>query len=71
VWATRFDPENADALCYPCHLLWGGDLRADYKEFKEKQLGKKGLKKLYERSEKKVNRDKKEWKKKVEMLFDN
>lgn len=41
--STRFDPENCDAICNaPCHQMWGGDYREDYKKFKLKQLGNKG-----------------------------
>ena len=36
---TRFDPTNADALCFLCHHRWGGDDREDYRDFKLKQLG--------------------------------
>lgn len=37
--ATRFDPENCDALCVSCHGRWGGDYRKEYEEFKKDQLG--------------------------------
>ena len=44
---TRFDPDNADTLCFACHNLWGhGDQRDEYKAFKIKQLGEEGFKKL-------------------------
>jgi len=43
---TRFDPDNCDALCFRCHQYWGGDGREDYIEFKKKQLGEEGYKKL-------------------------
>lgn len=44
---TRFDEDNADALCYGCHRLWGhGDGREDYIAFKKRQLGEEGYKKL-------------------------
>jgi hypothetical protein len=43
---TRFDPDNCDALCFSCHQYWGGDGREDYIEFKKKQLGEEGYKKL-------------------------
>jgi len=40
--STRFEPDNCDSLCnMPCHHLWGADDRAEYKAWKEKQLGKK------------------------------
>lgn len=35
----RYDMENADSLCYGCHMLWGGDRRREYEDFKIKQLG--------------------------------
>lgn len=57
VWATRFDPENCDALCFACHLLWGGDFREEYREFKKKQLGEDGYWALMRRSDEKVRRD--------------
>lgn len=43
---TRFDPDNCDALCFSCHQYWGGDGREEYIEFKKKQLGEEGYKKL-------------------------
>lgn len=43
--SVRFDPENCDALCSGCHMLWGhGDERDNYKAFKIKQLGENGFK---------------------------
>ena len=50
-WNTRFDKENADALCYGCHQYWGGKGREEYKEFKIKQLGKKGFRDLLRRGD--------------------
>ncbi len=44
--ATRFAPENVDALCMGCHQLYGSTNREDYREFKIKQLGAEGFKKL-------------------------
>jgi hypothetical protein len=44
---TRFEPDNGDCLCYPCHEIWGhGDEKDDYKAFKIKQLGEKRFKTL-------------------------
>lgn len=44
---TRFDPDNADALCFGCHQLWGhGDGREEYIRFKTQQLTEEGYKKL-------------------------
>lgn len=44
--ATRFAPENCDVLCYGCHQFWGSTDREAYREFKIKQLGENGFKKL-------------------------
>lgn len=45
--SVRFEPLNCDTLCYGCHQLWGhGDQRDKYKEFKIKQLGDEGFKRL-------------------------
>lgn len=44
LWATRFDPENCDALCkIPCHESWEHEKKEGmgYWNFKEKQLGKR------------------------------
>jgi len=49
-WNTRFDEDNADCLCFACHMLWGGDYREDYKAYKIKQLGAE-----YKELEKKKN----------------
>lgn len=43
---TRFDPENVDCLCYPCHVIWGSTDRKAYEMFKIKQLGTAGYKRL-------------------------
>lgn len=55
-WAVRFDEDNGDTLCFPCHQLWGGDLREEYKKYKIKQLGKAGFKKLIKRSNQKISK---------------
>jgi len=47
---TRFDPENCDALCYGCHSLWEGNKQGDYRDFKIRQLGKKGYEALEKRA---------------------
>lgn len=44
--STRFDPENADALCYGCHVQWGGTDREAYRQFKINQLGQDGFDRL-------------------------
>jgi hypothetical protein len=43
--STRFDPENAVALCFSCHNLIGhsSEYGGVYKEFMIKRLGKKGF----------------------------
>jgi len=40
---TRFDPENVDTLCFPCHRIWGSEEKEEYKAFKIKHLGKRGF----------------------------
>lgn len=47
--ATRFDPENAVAACYPCHQLWDGAKREEFREFMQKRLGRKGFEALLRR----------------------
>lgn len=39
--STRFEPDNCDALCMGCHMVWEKDERDQYKAFKIKQLGQK------------------------------
>lgn len=58
-WGTRFDPENCDALCYACHMLWGGDRRSAYTAFKKKQLGIKRYNALMCRAHAYAKRDRK------------
>ena len=36
--ATRFDPDNCNALCYGCHSYFG-TARDEYTAFKRKELG--------------------------------
>lgn len=43
---TRFEPLNCDTLCMACHMIWGGDDKEGYRNFKIKQLGLEGFKKL-------------------------
>jgi hypothetical protein len=57
--STRFDLENADCLCFYCHSLWGGEERDRYKEFKIKQLGPEGFKRLDFRAHQLVKKDRK------------
>lgn len=56
-FTTRFDTENCDALCMACHLLWGGDRRQEYREFKIKQLGQAAFDALTLRSNMPGKRD--------------
>ncbi len=62
--ATRFDPQNAEALCYGCHRLWEGNKMGAYKELKIKQLGQEG----YEALERKARSTYSETKAKAEAL---
>jgi hypothetical protein len=39
--ATRFDPENCDALCFTCHMSNEGNKQGFYRTWKLSQLGKK------------------------------
>jgi len=40
---TRFDDDNCVPICtLPCHRLWGGEERPEYKEFMVNRLGQKG-----------------------------
>ena len=53
VSATRFHPDNIDAVCRGCHFRIEHAKQGEYKDFKEKQLGKekyKALRKLYYQS---------------------
>ena len=47
---TRFDPENADCLCWGCHQIWGSEEKEEYRNFKIKQLGLNGFKILQMRA---------------------
>lgn len=40
--ATRFDPENVDAVCSGCHQYWGEN-REKYTAWKREQLGENGF----------------------------
>ena len=40
--SVRFDPGNADALCYGCHHYWEKEDREGYRVFKINQLGQRG-----------------------------
>lgn len=41
--STRFHPSNCDALCARCHQIWGSENHEEYRRFKLKQLGSRGL----------------------------
>ncbi len=56
-WGTRYDPENCDTLCMPCHRIWGGDDRRVYENFKRKQLGERGYNLLEMRKNAYAKRD--------------
>lgn len=55
--SVRFDPENVNCLCYGCHRYWGSTDHESYREFKIKQLGKKGFENLKKRAYKLVKKD--------------
>jgi len=69
---TRFDPENIDCLCYGCHQYWGSTDREAYREYKIKQLGEDGFKRLQARAYGYCKKDRKMayiiWKKAYEDL---
>lgn len=44
--STRFDPNNANALCYGCHQYFGSADKEGYRQFKIKELGEAGFKRL-------------------------
>lgn len=54
---TRFDPLNADTLCYACHQNWGSKDKEGYRNFKIKQLGQEGFDNLFLRSNTNVKKD--------------
>ena len=57
--ATRYDPENCDAVCVGCHLfIWEKEKQGEYRDFKLKQLGQerydaleKRARSIYKRSD--------------------
>lgn len=57
--SVRFDPDNADTLCMPCHRIWGSDDREAYKTFKLNQLGQKGYDALQVRANTYQKKDRK------------
>ena len=44
-WSTRYDEENVDVLCIGCHKYFT-EHRAEYKEWKLKQIGQKAYDRL-------------------------
>lgn len=56
---TRFDPFNADALCFGCHQIWGSEDREAYRDFKVRQLGGEGFELLRIRANTTVKKDRK------------
>ncbi len=57
--ATRFLPENCDALCYGCHS-WFGQNREEYRKWKMKKLGEECFNVLMARKNsiiKKINQE--------------
>lgn len=57
--STRFDPDNVDTLCYPCHTKWASQDREDYRQFKIAQLGEKKFNALLARSKTLKKKDRK------------
>lgn len=57
--ATRYDFENADAICFGCHFKIENAKQGIYREFKMKQLGPEKYKALEKRyyQEKTTRRD--------------
>ena len=43
-WATRYDFDNCDTLCWPCHYGnqkgWEYDIQGEYRDYMLKKLGK-------------------------------
>lgn len=55
---TRFDDENVTLLCnLPCHHLWGGEEREEYKKYMVKRLGQEGFDLLTLRANTRCDRD--------------
>lgn len=55
--STRFDPQNCDALCGPCHSRWEATDREDYRDFKINQLGADGFALLRLKSNQRCKKD--------------
>ncbi len=57
-WSTRYEKDNCDTLCFACHMLWGGDHREEYTEFKKEQLGEERYNEMKIQRHKYVNKKK-------------
>jgi len=72
--STRFDSENADALCFGCHKIWGSEDKEGYRNFKIKQLGEDGFQKLDVRQSLPQKKDRKMdlmyWRERIKKDFD-
>lgn len=55
IYSTRFDPENCDDLCIPCHEEWEGDPEGKYMAFKITQLGYDRFVELEERAKLRIS----------------
>lgn len=55
-WATRMDEWNCITLCFPCHRIWGGDGREEYKKFMQDWLGMAAFQNLIMRSNEYANK---------------
>lgn len=55
--SVRFHPNNCDALCHGCHVIWGSRDREHYRAFKLKQLGQDGFDLLFWQSQQLTKRD--------------
>jgi len=55
--STRFHPDNCDALCHGCHVIWGSRDREHYRTFKMRQLGQDRFDLLFMQSQKTVKRN--------------
>lgn len=58
-WTTRYDPDNCDAVCVPCHFFVENDSQGQktLEEWKEKQLGEQRYKALLIRANTTGRRD--------------
>lgn len=54
--ATRFHPDNCDALCFGCHQQFETQKATDYRDWKIAQLGEKRFQELVEQGRRSVPR---------------